>query len=70
MFEYQNKKIHNIVLPIDIQSEEHHILTGKKMRDRRMKDRCTLFMCMYYTVVNNCSAEDKSEMDNNSIKQF
>ncbi len=25
---------------------------------------------MHYTVVNNCSAEDKSEMDNNSIKQF
>ncbi len=46
MFEYQNKKIHNKVQAIDIQSEEHHILTGKKMRDRRMKDRRTVCSCI------------------------
>lgn len=70
MFKYQNKKIHNKVMqPIDIQSEEHHILTGKKTRDRWMKDRSTVCsrIIMLLTAV---QLKKNNSMDKSSIKQF
>lgn len=69
MFEYQNKNIHNKVQPIDIQSEEHHILTGKKTRDRRMNDRstvCSRIILLLTTV----QLKKNNSMDKNSIKLF